>query len=163
VVLDGLEGISLIQVQSSEEMYLACKDSFKEVDVCVMAAAVADYKPSQVGKQKLKKKEESIHLELTKTTDILASLGKEKSTKQLLIGFALETENGVDNAKEKMLRKNCDIMLLNSPEKGRTGFGSDTNQLTVINNNKVEAWSLMTKQKLADKIVRELILDHFKK
>lgn len=163
VETEGLNGAHIIGVQTAEEMKAACLQHFSEADVCVMAAAVADYKPEIVAERKLKKKEDKLNLSLVKNPDILAEMGKLKKKGQFLIGFALETDNGLDNAREKMTRKNCDVMLLNHPEKGVSGFGSDTNRITLLQGNKQVEWSLMKKQDVAEKLVKEVVLSYFKK
>jgi phosphopantothenoylcysteine decarboxylase / phosphopantothenate---cysteine ligase len=163
VDLEGMHGLNIINVKTADEMRNACLLHFVDSEVCVMAAAVADYKPAKTLNQKLKKKEEKLSLDLVKNPDILAELGKLKKKGQFLIGFALETENGLENAREKMTRKNCDVMLLNNPEAGVSGFGTDTNRVTLLQGNKQVEWSLMKKQAIADRLVKEVVLRYFKK
>lgn len=163
VDLTGLKGAHIMQVQTAEEMREACMKNFPQSDACVMAAAVADYRPEVVAGGKIKKKEEKLNLSLVKNPDILAEMGKLKKKGQFLVGFALETDNGLEHAREKMSRKNCDVMLLNHPEKGVSGFGSETNRITLLQGNKQVEWSLMKKQDVADKLVREVVLPFFKK
>src|SRR6478672_2540622 len=117
--------INLIRVVAAEEMYLECHKWFDGVDVAIAAAAVADYKPATVASQKIKKSESSLHIELEKTQDILASLGKIKKN-QFLIGFALETDNEIENAKLKIQKKNLDLIVLNSLNDLGAGFGKPT-------------------------------------
>ena len=113
-------------------MLKACKSSFPASDIVIMAAAVADYTPSEVSPVKLKKKEKRISLELKKTTDILEELGKKKRKDQLLVGFALESGNGLKNAAEKLKQKNLDLIILNSLEDKGAGFEIATNKVTII-------------------------------
>lgn len=123
--------IQVIRVTSAEEMYKACHQYFDKVDVAVAAAAVADYKPKNVALQKIKKTEDTFTIELEKNKDILLSLGQIKK-QQLLIGFALETENEIENAKAKIVKKNLDLIVLNSLNDKGAGFGIPTNKVTFI-------------------------------
>lgn len=149
--------INLVKVQSALQMYEACHKVYAEMDIVVAAAAVADYRPKEVAVQKIKKKESTLHIELEKTQDILASLGAEK-TKQLLIGFALETENEVENAMRKLQKKNLDLIVLNSLNDEGAGFGKATNKVTFIDKNKtIEQFPLKTKEEVAQDIVNKII------
>ena len=152
--------INLISVVSAEEMYQACHQFYSNVDVVIAAAAVADYKPKKVALQKIKKAADSFIIELEKTKDILASLGLEKKN-QFLIGFALETENEIENAKLKIQKKNLDLIVLNSLQDEGAGFGKDTNKVTFIDKNfLVEAMELKSKEAVADDILNK-IMNHF--
>ncbi|MCH5598484.1 phosphopantothenoylcysteine decarboxylase [Niabella ginsengisoli] len=129
------EGITIITVTSSDEMYNACHDHFKNSDIALMAAAVADYKPETISEQKIKKTDTSVpELKLVKTKDILKSLGAIKGDDQVLLGFALETNNEKANALEKLNSKNADFIVLNSLNDG-AAFGSDTNKITIYTKN----------------------------
>lgn len=125
--------VTRIDVISAAEMLEACKSAFQDADITVMSAAVADYTPVAVAAQKIKKQEGGLNIELVKTTDILSTLGQLKTTAQILIGFALETENEEDNAKGKLGRKNLDLIVLNSLNDKGAGFKSDTNKITIFN------------------------------
>jgi phosphopantothenoylcysteine decarboxylase/phosphopantothenate--cysteine ligase len=115
-----------------------------------MAAAVADYTPQNPESEKIKKKESSFQLHLMKTKDILADLGKRKSNKQLLVGFALETNNEIDNAKSKLHTKNLDFIVLNSLNDSGSGFGFRTNKVTIISKDKIiHEFKLKTKSEVA--------------
>ena len=127
------DGIHRIDVISAAEMLNACVAHFNETDITVMSAAVADYTPVEVAQQKIKKKEDHFNIELKKTTDILATLGKQKSDGQLLIGFALETTDEENYAKEKLKKKNLDLIVLNSLNDKGAGFKSETNKITIFN------------------------------
>lgn len=120
------------KVVSAAEMYHACNAFFPAADILIMAAAVADYTPSEVSRVKLKKKEKKDSLELKKTKDILEELGKQKKQNQLLVGFALESDNGICNASEKLRKKNLDLIILNSLEDNGAGFEVPTNKVTII-------------------------------
>lgn len=149
--------INLIQVTSAKEMYDACHEHFNSVDVAICAAAVADYKPKFVAQQKIKKTEVTLTIELEKTQDILASLGKNKQN-QFLIGFALETENEIENAKLKIQKKNLDLIVLNSLQDEGAGFGKATNKITFINKDfKVEPMDLKSKELVANDIINKVI------
>ena len=123
--------VKVCPVVSAQQMYEAAQEAFAHTDIAILAAAVADYKPMVQAPQKIKKKTDQLTLELTKTQDILASLGAQKD-KQLLIGFALETENELENAKGKLTRKHLDAIVLNSLNDKGAGFSVDTNQVTFI-------------------------------
>lgn len=124
--------IHRINVKTAKEMFDQCCQHFPTCDIIVMAAAVADYTPTHVAPQKIKKHDEGLSLELTKTTDILAHIGKNKKEHQFLLGFALETENELANAKTKLQNKNLDVIVLNSMNNPLAGFNKPTNQVTII-------------------------------
>lgn len=113
-------------------MFKACSRYFPKSDITVMAAAVADYTPVKTAKDKIKKSDITMVVELTRTTDILASLGKVKRKNQVLVGFALETTSGETEAQEKLKKKNADIIVLNTLQDKDAGFGTDTNKVTVF-------------------------------
>src|SRR5690606_5760836 len=141
-------------VISAQEMLDACERYFDESDIVVMSAAVADYTPVQVASEKIKKKEDTFRIELKRTTDILASLGKRKTNIQTLVGFALETNNEVENATVKLKRKNLYFIVLNSLKDEGAGFAGDTNKVTVINRNgEHQSFSLKPKNEVAEDIV----------
>lgn len=125
-------GISLKKVTTADEMFNACNDIFDKTDIAVMAAAVADYSPATVANEKIKKAAEDFKVELIKTKDILKSLGEKKKTGQVLIGFALETNNEKENALQKLKRKNADMIVLNSLNDAGAGFGHNTNKITIF-------------------------------
>jgi phosphopantothenoylcysteine decarboxylase/phosphopantothenate--cysteine ligase len=138
-------------------MLNAVTQYYQDADVIIMAAAVADYTPVVVNEQKIKKGTDIISLELKKTTDILHFLGREKKAHQLLIGFALETENGADNARKKLTEKNADAIILNQYVVGESGFGSDTNKITVFHKKgSVDEFEMKSKKEVAADIVRTI-------
>jgi phosphopantothenoylcysteine decarboxylase/phosphopantothenate--cysteine ligase len=152
--------VQVVSVVSAHEMFEACHKYFSDVDVVIAAAAVADYKPKTVSLQKIKKETEELVIELEKTKDILASLGGCK-TNQFIIGFALETENEIENAKLKIQKKNLDLIVLNSLQDEGAGFGKLTNKITFIDKNfKVEPMELKSKEGVADDIINKVIA-HF--
>src|SRR5690606_25832489 len=126
--------INLVRVMSAQNMYEACHHIYKDTDIVVAAAAVADYKPKHVATQKIKKSDENLVIELEKNKDILASLGAIKEH-QFLVGFALETQNEIENAKLKIQKKNLDLIVLNSLNDKGAGFGGTTNKVTFIDKN----------------------------
>ena len=149
--------VKIISVVSSEEMYNACHQYFEDVDVAICAAAVADYKPKNIASQKIKKADCSLSIELEKTKDILASLGHIKKN-QFLIGFALETENEIENAKLKIQKKNLDLIVLNSLNDEGAGFGKPTNKITFIDRNfNIEPMELKFKEAVAIDILNKVI------
>lgn len=152
------KGIRIIKVDTAEEMYDACINLHKLMDIEIMAAAVADYKPAEIATEKIKKNKTAFQLDLIKTKDILAALGSGKTNGQFLVGFALETENEKANAIEKLKKKNADMIILNSLKNANAGFGYDTNQVSVFfaDESTVEI-ALASKKEIADKIV-ELII-----
>jgi len=149
--------VNLIPVTSAEEMYRVAHKYFETVDVAICAAAVADYKPKYVATQKIKKQEVTFTIELEKTKDILASLGAIKK-EQLLVGFALETNNEVENAKGKLKKKNLDFIVLNSLQDKGAGFGKPTNKITIIDKDEsLTAFELKSKIAVAHDIINHLL------
>ncbi|MBG7629769.1 MAG: bifunctional phosphopantothenoylcysteine decarboxylase/phosphopantothenate--cysteine ligase CoaBC [Bacteroidetes bacterium] len=148
--------IKRIDVVSAEEMYNEVHGYFKSVDIAILSAAVADYKPKNIATQKIKKASDSMTIELVKTQDILASLGKEKTT-QILVGFALETNNELENAKTKLNKKNLDFIVLNSLQDKGAGFKKDTNKVTIIDKfENISEFSLKSKATVAEDIFNEI-------
>ena len=149
--------IHRIDVTSAQEMYAACHKYYKEVDIAILSAAVADYRPKNVADQKIKKKDTSLVIELEPTQDILKSLGTAKMN-QFLVGFALETNDEVSNAKKKIESKNLDIIVLNSLRDKGAGFAGDTNKITIIDANfKETVYDLKSKSEVAVDIINEII------
>jgi phosphopantothenoylcysteine decarboxylase/phosphopantothenate--cysteine ligase len=152
--------IKVIPVVSAQEMYDACHLYYADADVAIAAAAVADYKPKNVASQKIKKSVDDFTIELEKTKDILASLGEIKKN-QFLIGFALETENEIENAKLKIQKKNLDLIVLNSLQDSGAGFGKATNKVTFIDKFfNIEPMELKSKEAVADDILNKVVA-HF--
>ncbi|MCD6018940.1 MAG: coaBC [Bacteroidetes bacterium] len=146
--------VTVIAVESAEEMLNACQKHFEATDIAIFSAAVADYKPKTVAASKIKKLENELSLDLVKTVDVLATLGKQKKH-QLLAGFALETDHVVEYATEKIAKKNLDFIVANSATESGSGFGVDTNKITIIDkHNKLYNFELKSKQDVAKDIVR---------
>ncbi len=153
-------GIEVVPVTSAEEMYQACVSRFSSADITVLSAAVADYKPANQANQKIKKTDQPLTIELVNTKDIAAELGKLKTNGQVVVGFALETENERANAEKKLLAKKFDLIVLNSLQDPGAGFGHDTNKITLIDSRKqVQEFNLKSKKEVARDIVRAII-DH---
>jgi len=139
-------------------MYQASQANFQESDIIILAAAVADYTPAVVAEKKIKKKEDTFSIELIKTTDIAKTLGQQKRENQLMVGFALETDNEVANAKAKIQSKNLDMIVLNSLQDSGAGFGHDTNKISIIKkDDTIIAFDLKSKQDVAQDIVNAII------
>lgn len=147
-------GIETINVTSAEEMYDAAIKDFDKMDIAIMAAAVADYTPQHAAQEKIKKNDEHFQLNLKKTKDILKSLGNIKNENQLVVGFALETENEVENAQKKLISKNADIIVLNTLKDGQAGFGKDTNKITIFcKHGEIQYFDAKSKTEVAKDIV----------
>ena len=150
--------IKLINVVNTKDLFDACFNHFKTTDVAIMTAAVSDYTPKVFSTTKIKKTTESLNIEFVKTQDILKSLGDIKSNKQVLVGFALETNDEIENAKKKLSDKNLDFIVLNSMNDKGAGFKYDTNKITIIDaKNKIYKFELKSKRKVADDIINHLI------
>jgi len=145
--------VEYIAVKTAEEMYQAAHKYFAHADISVLSAAVADYRPKEVADQKIKKKEGDFSINLERTKDIAASLGEIKRKDQLLIGFALETQNELKNAKRKLKKKNFDFIVLNSLNDKGAGFAHDTNKITLVFSNKTQNFELKSKKEVAVDIV----------
>jgi phosphopantothenoylcysteine decarboxylase/phosphopantothenate--cysteine ligase len=149
--------VQVISVSSAQQMYDAVHKFYNDCDIAILSAAVADYRPKEVASEKIKKKEDSLTIELEKTKDILAALGTIKQN-QFLVGFALETENELENAKTKLKKKNLDLIVLNSLRDKGAGFGKDTNKVTLITkDNKVIPFQVKTKKEVAKDILTHII------
>ena len=146
--------LNTIRVVSAEEMYNATMEHFDSFKIIVMAAAVADYKPATVAQQKIKKKDDFFTLDLVKTKDILLEAGKRKSSSQVLAGFALETENEVENAQKKLVKKRADFIIMNSLNDKGAGFGMGTNKITIFEEGgKKYDFPLKSKKEVAADII----------
>jgi phosphopantothenoylcysteine decarboxylase/phosphopantothenate--cysteine ligase len=148
VSLKTPENVERIDVKSTLEMKNEITKRFGKIDVLIMSAAVADYEPKNLALNKIKKQDQEISIQLKKTPDILKALAKSKK-KQIVIGFALETENGIENAYEKMKRKNLDAIVLNSLSDVGAGFGYNTNKITLITPSEEREFKLKTKDLVA--------------
>ena len=146
--------IHRVDVKSAQDMFEQCMHYGPEADIIIMAAAVADYTPKETAPQKIKKHEEGLHLDLVKTKDILSTLGHQRREGQLITGFALETENELENAKGKLQNKNIDIIVLNSMNNPKAGFNKPTNQVTMIDR---EGQMIQGEAKSKKEVAKEII------
>lgn len=152
------ESVNRIDVMTAAQMLEACQSRFPQHTISIMSAAVADYTPVLVAAQKIKKKEDHFAIELRKTTDILATLGQMKTEKQILVGFALETENEEENAKAKLKKKNLDLIVLNSLKDEGAGFQKDTNKITIFNRaEEKKIYEMKSKAEVAKDICTEIL------
>ncbi len=157
-------GINVIPVTSAAEMYSACEKAFASCDIAIMSAAVADYTPAQVSGEKIKKNADDFTVHLTKTKDILKTLGSIKTKNQVLVGFALETNNETENAIEKLKSKNADMIVLNSLQDAGAGFGHDTNKITIFDRTgKSFPFDIKSKKEVATDIVNTIIQQFYAK
>ncbi len=151
-------GIKRIDVESAQQMYEAATKHFPKADIAILCAAVADFTPKTTADKKIKRKGDNLKLELQPTKDIAAALGAVKKKKQVLVGFALETDNEQKNAKEKMERKNFDFIVLNSLQDKGAGFRVDTNKVTIIDrHNDLTAYDIKSKREVAEDIIGYVI------
>jgi phosphopantothenoylcysteine decarboxylase/phosphopantothenate--cysteine ligase len=157
-------GIHVIHVTSAAEMFNACEKIFPAADMAIMSAAVADYTPVQTASEKIKKTENDFAISLTKTKDILKTLGSLKTKEQVLVGFALETNNEKENALQKLRSKNADMIVLNSLQDAGAGFGHDTNKITIFDKTgNVYPFDIKSKKEVAVDIVNTIIQQFYAK
>lgn len=152
--LDAIRDVNTIQVTSAKDMAEAVFMHNQDSDIMILSAAVADYTPKEVAENKIHKSGEGMNLELTKTTDILATIGKEKKENQVIIGFAMETENLLESAKKKLEKKNCDYIVANNLREKGAGFAHDTNKVTIISKGEMKELPLLSKEETASEILK---------
>ena len=156
--LEVSDDVDVNRVETAGEMFKACNEQAQEADIVVMAAAVADFTPSKKSDQKIKKKNGGLDLDLVRTKDILKSLGEKKTNGQVLVGFALETNNELENAMRKLRSKNLDFIVLNSLQNKGAGFGTETNRITIVDKeNNITNFKLKSKESVATDIVDYII------
>lgn len=154
----NMHGIKTVSVTTALQMYDVTVSESKNADIIVMAAAVADYTPEKTASSKIKKKENGLEIKLVKTPDILKALGERKKSGQILVGFALETDNELANAQNKLKNKNLDLIVLNSLQDKGAGFGTDTNKITIIDRSgKLKKYKLKPKAEVANDIVNKIV------
>jgi len=156
VTIDIPRGITVIPITSASEMYEASMSNFENASGAIFTAAVADYAPETISSTKIKKSDSDMNLSLVKTKDIAASLGQIKKANQFLVGFALETNDEINNAKNKLKSKNLDLIILNSLNDEGAGFGTDTNKITFISHTETSELPLKLKTDLAKDIVKKI-------
>lgn len=152
--LADIRGVHMVPVTSAKEMADAVLPRQKEMDIMILAAAVADYTPITTAEEKIHKADGGMNLELTRTTDILKTLGQNKRDGQILIGFSMETENLIPNSRRKLSSKNCDFIVANSLRQAGAGFAGDTNVVTVISEKETSELGLLSKDDTAEEILR---------
>ena len=145
-----------INVVSADDMFNAVNDNKENADIIIMAAAVSDYTPENTSKEKIKKTDDDLSIKLKRTKDILKHLGENKKEGQVIIGFAMETENLIENAAKKLQRKNCDMICANNLKTEGAGFGTDTNVVTIITEKETKTLEKMSKDEVAHKIFDEI-------
>lgn len=154
-IIDNLKRFNVV---TAEEMYNACSENFPKADITIMAAAVADYTPIICEQSKIKKYKSDLTIKLKSTIDILSKLGEAKKDNQILVGFALETDNEIENAKKKLKKKNLDFIVLNSLKDKGAGFKYNTNKISIIDkSDNIKSFSLKSKQEVAIDIVDKLV------
>ena len=158
---DVKRGVNVLHVVSAREMHRACTEVFADMDIAIMAAAVADYAPKHYVDKKIKREQDGIEqIELVKNPDIAAALGKAKRPGQILVGFALETDNAVEHAKDKLGRKNLNAIVVNSLADAGAGFGTDTNKVSIITRNEqIKSFPLKSKREVAADIIDCIVND----
>lgn len=156
VSLECSKRIKRINIESCSEMYNAAVNEFKDCDAAILCAAVADFRPKAVADNKIKREKDDLTIQLCPTNDIAAELGRQKNNNQLLVGFALETNNEEFNAKGKLERKNLDFIVLNSTRNEGTTFRSDDNQIEIITNEEIKKFEKKNKKYVAADIINEL-------
>ena len=158
VSITPFTGISdIVRVKSAEDMYNAVTQRSAEADIIIMCSAVADYTPATYSEQKVKKHDDNMTIELMRTKDILKSLGEKKYDGQVVVGFSMETENLIANSQAKLQKKNVDLICANSIATDKTGFGVDTNKVTLIAKDGITELPLCTKEETADLILDKIV------
>lgn len=157
VSITAFPGIEVVDVTSAADMYDAITIRSSQADIVVMCSAVADYTPTQYSEQKVKKSDGDMSIALSRTKDILKNLGENKRDGQIVVGFSMETENLIENSQAKLQKKNVDMICANSISTDKTGFGVDTNKVTLIFKNCVEELPLCSKEETADMILDQII------
>jgi len=156
--MQSVQRVNRIDVTTAAEMLEACQANFEVSKITVMSAAVADYTPAQVATQKIKKSDDDLKIELKKTIDILATLGKRKQEGQILVGFALETQNEEEHAKGKLVKKNLDLIVLNSLNDPGAGFQKDTNKISIFNRDfEKQVFNTKSKTEVAKDICKAIL------
>lgn len=157
VQLEKIEGIQTIDVTSALDMFEAIKQNADKADYIIMAAAVSDYRPENIAEQKIKKSDDTIEMTFVKNPDILAYLGQHKTKKQIICGFAMETQDLDKNAKEKLEKKNCDMLIANNLFVSGAGFQTDTNIVSLLTKDSIEHLPKLSKEELGQKILETMM------
>ena len=149
--------VNLVPVVTASDMYEAVTSVSNEQDIIIKAAAVADYRPSRISEEKVKKSDGQMSIELERTDDILKFLGEHKRVGQFLCGFSMETQNVIDNSRAKLAKKNLDMVAANNVKVEGAGFGTDTNVVTLITDKEAKELPKMTKEEVAVEIFNEIV------
>lgn len=155
--LEDIPFVHTVRVTTAQDMYNAVTESFATADITIKAAAVADYTPAEVAQNKIKKADGDANIKLKRTKDILKELGNRKTDKQFVCGFSMETENMLENSKEKLAKKNIDMIVANNLRTEGAGFGTDTNVITLITKESTEQLPIMSKEECAHKIIDKIL------
>lgn len=150
-------GINVIDIKSADDMYNAMIKESKDASIIIMSAAVADYTPATVADEKMKKSDDELSIELKRTKDILFELGQNKKADQLICGFAMETQDLIENATKKLIKKNCDMIVANHLKTEGAGFKGDTNVVSMITIHGIKEYGLLSKEELAYEIINQLV------
>ena len=148
--------VNVVPVKSAEDMFNAVKERLDDTDIVIKAAAVADYTPVTTADSKIKKSDGDMSIPLKRTTDILKYIGEHRREGQVVCGFSMETDNVIENSRKKLTKKNCDMICANSLKKAGSGFGTDTNIITMITKDGDEEMELMSKFDAANIILSRL-------
>ncbi|MDD6489058.1 MAG: bifunctional phosphopantothenoylcysteine decarboxylase/phosphopantothenate--cysteine ligase CoaBC [Clostridia bacterium] len=148
---------NVLSVKTAEDMYNTVAENFDSCDILIMSAAVADYTPEHTESHKIKKSDGNMQLSLKRTRDILAYARKNKRPDQFICGFSMETENLIENSAAKLKSKNCDMIVANNLNEKGAGFGTDTNKITIISENNIQSFELMSKKDAAEKILDSIL------
>ena len=157
VNIERIPYVQTVDVISAKDMYESCVKYFPEVDILIKAAAVADYRPKDISGEKIKKSEPNSSVELERTDDIIAHLGKIKKDNQFICGFSMETENMIENSRTKLNKKNIDMIVANNLKTKGAGFGTDTNVVTLITKSSQKELEIMSKADVAHEILNEIV------
>lgn len=157
VSLDAPSDVHMIPIVSANDMFTAVKESYKDMDIIIKAAAVGDYRPQIIAENKIKKQGDTLEIKFVKNPDILAYLGEHKKEHQVICGFAMETQNLIENAKEKLMKKNCDMIIANNLKVEGAGFQTDTNVATIIKKDSIETLDKMSKYDLGKTILHHIL------
>lgn len=157
VNIERIPYVQTVDIISAKDMYEACVKYFPEADILIKAAAVADYRPKAISGEKIKKSESNSSVELERTDDIIAHLGKTKKDNQFICGFSMETENMIENSRTKLNKKNIDMIVANNLKTKGAGFGTDTNVVTLITKSSQKELEIMSKADVAHEILNEIV------
>ena len=150
-------GVEVVNVKSAAQMFEAVKEKFEEADIIIKSAAVADYRPKTVSDEKVKKRDGELSIELERTDDILAWIGKNRKPEQIVCGFSMETQNMLENSRAKLAKKNIDVICANNLKVEGAGFGIDTNVVTIITKEKEVELPVLSKEEVAVRILDFII------